>query len=98
MPLFVTGLVLIFIYALAYLGPRFLDFTLVYDALARAAAVLGMDPDTFMRIFPLVGAILMVIGNRMQLMAKVTCDNCGWVGPKRRFIQGCKQCGGHQYH
>ena len=98
MPLFVTGLVLILIYALAYLGPRFLDFTLVYDALAQIAAVLGMAPDTFIRIFPLVGAILMVVGNRMHLMAQVTCDNCGWVGPKRRFIQGCKQCGGHYYH
>ena len=98
MALFVTGLVLILIYGLAILVPRFTDFTLVYDALAQMAAVLGMDPDAFIRIFPLVGAVLMVIGNRLHLMAKVTCDNCGWVGPKRRFIQGCKQCGGHHYH
>lgn len=98
MALFVTGLVLILIFGLAYVGPRLLDFTLVYDALAQMAAVLGMDPDAFIRLFPLVGAILMVIGNRQQLTAQVTCDNCGWVGPKRRFIQGCEQCGGHHYH
>ena len=98
MALFVTGLVLVLIYGLAILGPRFIDFTLVYDALAQVATTLGMNPDAFIRIFPIVGAILMVIGNRMQLMANVTCDNCGWVGPKRRFIKGCEQCGGHHYH
>jgi len=89
---------LILIYALAILGPRFIDFTLVYDLMAQIAAVLGMNPDTFIRIFPIVGATLMVIGNYMHLTAQVTCDNCGWVGPKRRFIQGCEQCGGHEYH
>lgn len=98
MALFVTGLVLILIFGLAYVGPRLLDFTLVYDALAQIAAVLGMSPDAFIRIFPLLGAILMVIGNRLHLTAQVTCDNCGWVGPKRRFIKGCEQCGGHHYH
>ena len=98
MALFITGLVLVLIYGLAILGPRFVNFTLVYDALAQMAAVLGVDPDAFIRIFPILGAILMVIGNRMHLTAQVTCDNCGWVGPKRRFIQGCKQCGGHTYH
>jgi hypothetical protein len=98
MVVFATGLGLILIFALAYLGPRFVDFTLVYDALAQIAAVLGMNPDTFIRFFPIVGATLMVIGNYLQLMAPVTCDNCGWVGPKRRFIQGCAQCGEHKYH
>jgi predicted Zn-ribbon and HTH transcriptional regulator len=98
MIVFVTGLGLIIIFALAYLGPRLFDFTLVYVALAQIAAVLGMNPDTFIRFFPIVGATLMVIGNYMHLMAPVTCDNCGWVGPKRRFIQGCAKCGGHKYH
>lgn len=98
MALFITGLALVLTFGLAYLGPRFLDFTLVFDALAQIAAVFNMNPDSFIRIIPLVGAILMVIGNRQMLMAKVTCDNCGWVGPKRRFIQGCKECGGHTYH
>jgi hypothetical protein len=98
MALFITGLVLVLVFGLAFLGPRFLDFTLIYDALAQIAIVLGMNPDSFIRIFPLLGATLMVIGNRQMLVAKVTCDNCGWVGPKRQFIQGCKQCGGHTYH
>jgi hypothetical protein len=98
MYLFLTGFGVILIFALAYMGPRLFNFTLVYDALAQIAAFLKMEPDTFMRIIPLVGAVLMVIGNRMQLMSPVTCDDCGWVGPKRRFIQGCAQCGGHKYH
>ncbi len=98
MALFITGVILILIFGLAYLGPRYIDFTLVYDALARLGSSLGMNPDAFLRAIPLVGAILMVIGNWQHLMAKVTCDECGWVGPKRRFIQGCKGCGSHHYH
>jgi hypothetical protein len=98
MALFVTGLVLILTFGAAYVGPRLLDFTLVYDGLAQVSQALGMAPDTFIRLLPLAGAVLMVIGNRQQLMKPVTCDNCGWVGPKRRFIQGCKQCGGKSYH
>lgn len=97
MALFVTGLVLVLIYGLAYLGPRLFDFTLIYDALTQLALTFGMEPVSLIRLFPLVGAILMVIGNYRQLTAPVTCKNCGWVGPKRQFIQGCSECGGHDY-
>jgi hypothetical protein len=98
MALFITGLILILIFGFAYMGPRLLDFTLVYDMLAQIASMLGMDPDNFIRIFPLVGAILMVLGNHQMLMSKVTCDQCGWQGPKRQFTRGCPDCGSKKWH
>lgn len=98
MALFITGLIMVLIYGVAVFGSRFLGFTLVNDALVQVSTMMGLGEDTFMRFFPIVGAILMVIGNRQMLLAKVTCDECGWQGPKRQFIKGCEQCGSHHYH
>jgi hypothetical protein len=98
MALFLTGLSMVLIFGLAYVGPRLLDFTLVYDAMAQVANAVGMDPDTFIRFFPIAGASLMVLGNYRQMMGKVKCDNCGWEGPRRQFISGCKECGSKKYY
>jgi predicted membrane-bound mannosyltransferase len=98
MALFITGLILVLIYGVASLGSRFFHFPYVYDAIAQVATAVSLNPDTLLRIMLFAGAIMLVVGNWLMLMGKVTCDNCGWVGPKRRFIQGCKRCGSHKYH
>jgi hypothetical protein len=98
MALFITGLVLILIYGLAIVGVRVFNFTFVFDMLTQIAMAVGLNPNTLMSAIALIGAVLMVIGNRQMLMRKVTCDECGWVGPKRQFIKGCEQCGSHQFH
>ena len=98
MAIFITGLVLIVIYGLAIMGVRLFNFTLVYDTLTQIAVAVGLNPNTFVSAFALIGAVLMVIGNRQMLLSKVTCDNCGWEGPKRQFMRGCAQCGSKQFH
>ena len=98
MALFITGLILITIYGVALISSRFLGFPLFYDMLTQLSLALGLGADFLMRLLPLTGAILMIIGNRQMLMATVTCDQCGWQGPKRQFTRGCAECGSKQWH
>ena len=62
MALFIAGLIMLLIPLLANLGSQFFGFTFIYDALTVVPNLLGMNGEAFMRLIPLIGTILMVIG------------------------------------
>jgi hypothetical protein len=61
MAIFITGLVLFLIPLLANVASQF-GITFIYDAFTVLPNLLGMSREAFMRLVPLIGTILMVVG------------------------------------
>ena len=62
MVVFIVGLVLLLIPLLANISSMFFGMTFFSDMLLAVPNLLGMDGEAFMRLIPLIGTILLVIG------------------------------------